>query len=210
MNETETRKKTDKELEGIDEFSILKIKDKKIKALVELETENSRYFDSIKLSDDFLKNIKIKEFGGNKFASLSISDKADQYDEDDEKHSPIFAYLVLNSEELRNIPFCEVFRLRGNLYGISLETLKSDGRTDWERRLEPIFYQLLTEGFVVEMGDLDFIVNRIAGQFDVVALTISHKYIIFSEHNKEPLFSYIIGNKLTKKQKREKELNKHD
>lgn len=149
--------------------------------------------DEETLDEEFKKFLKMKESEGNKFASLGISDKADQYEESDEKHSPIFAYLIIDTSEITDIPDCDSVVIEGTEDSIKIKSIDFDGGTgNFNRDLEAKFYEPFVDDFSIRIDRTFFAL--VLKQFPkLVNLTLAKRYTMFLDQNKDGFYGYMVG-----------------
>jgi len=149
--------------------------------------------DAETLDTEFKKFLKMKDSEGNKFASMAISDKVDEYEESDERHSPIHAYLIIDSSEITDIPDCDSVVIEGTEDSIKIKSVDFDGGTgNFDRDLEAKFYEPFDGDFSVRIDRSFFVL--ILKQFPkLVNLTLAKRYTMFLDQNKDGFYGYMVG-----------------
>ncbi len=139
------------------------------------------------------KNLKMKKIEEHKFPCMSISLKADQFDEDDEKHSPLLAHLLIDVKKLKEICKSDLITLKGNDKDITIETVQYGGaNTYYKENITPMIYKPIVDNFQVRIAKsyLDLVVCQFTG---MVNITVAKKYVMFMESKKTGFFGYLIG-----------------
>lgn len=139
------------------------------------------------------KNLKMKAIEKNKFPVMSISLKADQYEPDEEKHSPLLAYLIIDIKEFKDIPDCDSVILRGDSDGVYLESIEfGGGVADYERTLMPKFYVQEEDSFKVRIDRSfwELVVSQFTG---IVNVTVAKRYMMAMESKKGAFYGYMVG-----------------
>jgi hypothetical protein len=139
------------------------------------------------------KNLKMKGVEKNKFPVMSISLKADKFDSDDEKHSPLLAYLIIDIKEFKNIPDCDSVILRGDEDGVYLESIEfGGGVADHQRTLMPKFYVQEEDSFQIRIDKSfwELVISQFTG---IINVTVAKRYMMAMETKKGIFFGYMIG-----------------
>jgi len=142
----------------------------------------------------FQDNLKLIKINKNTFPVLGISQKADQFEEDDPKHSPVLSHIIIAIKEITGIPDCDSIVIKGDEDSIAIESIEfASGLADYERTLAPKHYDLVSkDGFQVRI-DKHFY-DLATTQFgSTVNLTVAKKYLMFLESKKGMMFGYMIG-----------------
>lgn len=114
------------------------------------------------------------------FAYMYISLKADQFDENEDKHIPLLAFISLKADELKDIPDCEYIFIAGDRDGVTLGVSLEDD-TQFTRILTPTFYQPNLDNFKVKVIKFfwELVVSQFTDKHSPISLTISKGYIMF-------------------------------
>jgi len=156
-------------------------------------TRTVSYYSIGKFDKKFQDNLKLIKIDKNTFPILGISQKADQFEEDDPKHSPILAHIIINIEELQNNFYGDFVILRGNDKDITVETIQYGRANTYSKgKLTTKLYKLLVDNFRLKVDKpfWDLIVSQFSG---TVNITIAKKYLMFLENKKGVMFGYMVG-----------------
>jgi len=141
----------------------------------------------------FQENLKLVKVNKNTFPILGISQKADQFDEDDPKHSPVLAHLIVDAKDITGIPDCDSIVIKGDDDGVYIESIEfGGGLADYERTLAPKHYEQAQDTFKVRI-DKHFYDLATTQFSSVINLTVAKKYLMFLETKKGMMFGYMIG-----------------
>jgi len=142
----------------------------------------------------FQDNLKLIKIDKNTFPILGISQKADQFEEDDPKHSPVLSHIIIAVKEITGIPDCDSIIIKGDEDGVAIESIEfASGLADYERTLAPKHYDLVSKDDFQVRIDKHFY-DLATSQFgSIVNLTIAKKYLMFLENKKGMMFGYMIG-----------------
>lgn len=143
---------------------------------------------------DYEKNIIFQEKEEGKFPVLEMSLESDQYDEDDEEYSPVFAYLIIKKSELQDLPDCDSILITGDNDSIFLESIEFGGaKGKYERTLSFKSYECLFSDFKVRIDKSALIDIGVPELPDVLHMSITKNYSMIYDPSKGKEFVYMLS-----------------
>ena len=125
---------------------------------------------------------------------MEISLESENYNEDDEEFSPVFAYLIIKKSEFEDIPDCDSILLTGDNDSIFLHSIEFGGsQGKYERTLTFKSYECLSPDFKIRLDKVALIDIAVPELSDVLFMSITKNYSMVYDPSKGKSFVYMLS-----------------